>query len=388
MGMYRMFSQWYFIVVCVLLGLSLAAATINRFFALRKQMSDNFIVPEEGYRHDELNEEKISILRTYLQKKRYRELNTGEATIYYKNRLGYYGSALVYLSLLLILIFGGSVLALSDVEDVILLPGETAILADGSTLQLFSFTRVGETGRAESISVIEVITPDGRSSGIREIRVNTPLRFNSFTYYQFNHMYAASITATDTETGGWDRFYLVERSFLSADERTGIWFETVFQSWRMDEETGRIVPLRFDIPIFPDPLYYIMVIDEHVQEYRFAIPGSYVDVGTIRFEFNDLINYPGIRVSFSPHPLPAFLIASSILLVVGLFLTFYLTPAIVVLRGNNYKITTLPSSGIELEIIATLYEGEDIPKNLPSIVSDENLENDPKNENSDREVDI
>jgi len=366
LGLHRIFAQWYFIVVCALLGLSLATATVSRIFALRKLLPSTLAIPTEGYRSDELDEAKVSRLRTYLQKKHYRELNTGEATVYYKNRLGYFGSALVHFSLLMILVFGGLVLGLSYTEDVVIMPGETAMLADGSALRLFSFTRTDPvTGRTESISIIEVVAADGRSSGVREIRVNAPLRFNSYVFYQFQHLYAGSITATDLETGGFDTFYLVERSFLTADDRTGIWFETVFQGWMMDEETGRIIPLRYDAPIFPDPLYYIMVMDHHIHEHRFAVPGSHVYAGNIRFDFNELINYPVIRVSYSPDPFPALLLAAAILLMLGLALSFYFAPVIVALKGNQYKITSLKSSGIEIEIVAMLYEGEDVPKDAP-----------------------
>ncbi|MCL2855500.1 MAG: cytochrome c biogenesis protein ResB [Defluviitaleaceae bacterium] len=383
LGLHRMFSQWYFIVVSVLLGASLAAAAISRFMALRKLLQGVLVVPESGYRTDELVASKVSRLCTYLQKKRYRELNTGEATVYHKNRIGYFGSALVHLSLLMILVFGGLVLGLSYYDDVLLLPGETAELSDGSTMHLHSFTRRDPiTDRIESISVITVSTPDGRTSGAREIRVNHPLRFNSYAFYQFHHLYAGSITATDVTTGGRDTFYLTERSFLSADGRTGIWFETVFQGWTMEEETGRIIPLIYDAPIFPDPLYYVLIMTEHIHEHRFAVPGTHIYVGSLRFDFNELINYPGIRVSFTPHPFPALLLAASALLMVGLFLSFYLTPVIVVIKDGHYKITASKSSGIELEIVAMLYEGEDIPKDTPD---DEQVK---IPENQEREVDI
>ena len=366
LGLHRIFMQWYFIVVCVLLGLSLAIATVARIIALRKFMPKTLLVPEEGYRFDELDEDKVSCLRKYLQKRRYRELNTGEATVYYKNRWGYFGSAIVHASLLFILIFGGAVLGLNYTEDVILLPGETATLSNGSTLHLFSFTRLDPvTGRTESISIIEAVSPDGRTSGPREIRVNTPLRFNSYVYYQFQHMYAGSITATDLETGASDHFVMTERSFLTVDGRTGIWFETVFQGWRLDEDTGQIVALIYDAPIFPNPLYYFILMDEEGHEHRHAIPGSHVHVGNIRFDFNEMVHYPLIRISYSPHPFPALLAVSSILLMIGLALSFYFTPSTVVLRGNKYKITSLASQGIEEEIIAMIYEGEEIPREEP-----------------------
>ena len=366
LGLHRIFAQWYFIVICVLLGLSLATATIARVVALTKLLPRTLEVPEEGYRLDELDEDKVSSLRKYLQKKRYRELNTGEATVYYKNRWGYFGSAVVHASLLMILVFGGAVLSLNYTEDVILIPGERATFADGSTLQLFSFTRQDPvTQRTESISVIEVVAPDGRSSGIQEIRVNAPLRFNSYVFYQFQHFYAGSITATDIETGYSDHFYMTERSFLTVDGRTGIWFETVFQGWRLDEETGQIVALIYDTPIFPDPLYYFMIVEEDGHQHQHAVPGTHVYVGNIRFDFNEMTHYPLIRVSFSPQPFPVLLMIAAAMLMIGLALSFYFTPSIVVLKGNRYKITSNTSSGIEMEIVAMLYEGEELPKEEP-----------------------
>jgi len=194
-------------------------------------------------------------------------------------------------------------------------------------------------------------------------------------------MYAGSITATDLETGGFDTFYLVERSFLTTDDMTGIWFETVFQGWTMEEDTGRIIPLRYDAPIFPDPLYYVLVMDHNIHEHRFAVPGSHITVGNIRFDFNELINYPVIRVSYSPQPFPALLLAASILLMLALALSFYFIPVIVVLKGNQYKITSLKSSGIDIEIVAMLYEDEEVPKDVP----DEPVEDQTETE---REVDI
>ncbi|MDR2166654.1 MAG: cytochrome c biogenesis protein ResB [Clostridiales bacterium] len=359
MGMHRMFSQWYFVVVCILLGISLAQATISRLISVRKLLANIFNVPQDGYSPQELDEEEAAKLREYLKEKRYKRYDSEGATIYFKNRIGYFGSILVHFSLLAIFLFGGIVLALTTEEDAILLPRESYILADGSELHLFSFQRYDEeTGRARSRSVIEVTTPDGRTSGVREITVNRPLRFNSYRFYQIVHLFAGSITATDLTTGGQDTFYLTERSMLADNDGIGIWFETVFQGFEIEEETGRVIPLIYDAPIFPNPLYYIMVIDGDSRDSRFAIPGSYVYVGNLRFDFNELINYPGIRVTFVPHPFPALLYTAFGLLMVALYLAFYRYPSILVLKGGRYKLTTLKSSGIDLEIKALFKKDE------------------------------
>jgi len=389
LGIERIFATWYFITLCVMLGLSLISATVTRFLSLRKILINSLNVPQNGYRPEEpekLDEEKFALLRTYLQKKRYRELNTGEATVYYKNRIGYFGSALVHLSLLLVLIFGGAVLTLNYYNDVFLIPGETVQLSDGSHLHLYSFTRLDEvTGRTESISVLEVTAPNGQSSGVREIRVNRPLRFNSYRFYQFHHMYAGSITATDLETGASETFMMIEPSLLTTDGVTGIWYDRIFQDWRIDEETGGIVVIFYDAAYFPNPLYRVMVSEDGSQTERFAIPGSHIHVDGIRYEFNDLVNYPGIRVSYSPHPFPTLLAISAVILLVGLFLAFYLNPSVVVLKDGRYALTTAKSSGIDLEIKAMLKDDSEVATKKADVAkAGENAEK----QKTEREVDI
>ena len=353
LGLHRVFAQWYFVVVCVLLGISLTIATITRFICVRKILKNMFIIPEKGYHPIELNEENLVKLQGFVSDKHFKQLALRDGTVYYKNRLGYFGSVLVHLSILLTLVFGGALFALAQVEDVLIKPGETVELSDGSRMTLFSFRMYDDYGRRDYASVIEVVAPDGRSSGFREISVNRPLRFNNFRFYQFSYLFAGSITATDLRTGGSDHFFMVERSFLSDDGRTGIWFETVFQSFTEDEN-GRIVPLIYNVPIFPNPIYYIMRIDEHGTEAMFALPGSHVHAGNILFEFNEVVNYPGIRVSFAAQPLPALLYSAFGIMMLGLYLSFYHQPAILVIKGNRYRLTALKSSGIHREVKALL----------------------------------
>jgi cytochrome c biogenesis protein len=352
LGLHRIFAQWYFVAVCALLCLSLLYATVSRFIQVREQKKNMFVVPENGYHPKELDEHEISCLRGYLEKKRYKQISVGESAIFYKNLAGYYGSVLIPLSLLFILVFGGAVLALTQIADVLVLPRETVTLNDGTRLTVHSFRMYDEYGARDYASIIDVVAPDGRSSGLREITVNRPLRFNAVRYYQFSFLYAGSITVIDMDTGGWDRFYMVERSFLTNEDNIGIWFETVFQGWTEDAETGRIIPLVYDAPIFPNPIYYIMVIREDGQEPMFALPGSFVQTGNLLFEFNDLINYPGIRATSVPHPFPTLLYISFGIIIIAFFLTFYHQPAVLTLSGNRYKLVASNSSGVRIEIDA------------------------------------
>ena len=279
LGLHRVFAQWYFIVVCVLLGLSLAIAIVTRFIYVLGVLRNMFVIPEKGYRPEELDERGLEKLQNFVRDRRFKHLALRDGTVYYKNRLGYFGSVMVHFSILLTLVFGGALFALSSVEDVLIKPGETVELMDGSRMTLYSFRMYDDVlGRRDYASIIEVVAPDGRSSGFREISVNRPLRFNNFRFYQFSYLFAGSITATDVLTGGSDHFFMVERSFLSRDGRTGIWFETVFQSF-IEDENGRIVPLIYNVPIFPNPIYYIMRIDNDGTEAMFALPGSHVHAG-------------------------------------------------------------------------------------------------------------
>ena len=352
LGMHRLFSTWYFILLISLLGLNLLLCTLIRFGSIRKTKASTIRSTENLTNGRVINREASLELRNWFANRPFRRKESDDVVTFSKNTSGFYGSFIVHLSLLLILAFGGIVLDSSTISDYQINPLETLRLDDGTLLTLTSFRIVDDAGRTEYASIIDITSPDGFTSSQREIMVNHPYTFRSNKYYQFNYGVCGSITTINALTGGWDVFYLSERSFLSEDNRTGIWYEALFPAYVLDEH-GHISPLVMQTMSYPDPVYYVLISDETNREAKFMFPGDSVQIGEIEFIFNAPAYYSGIRVKRVPHPFLELLYVSFMLMVFGFWLCFFHRPVIVAIGLESYKVGGL-DDGVPLEIEAFL----------------------------------
>ena len=351
LGIDRLFETWYFVALVGLLGLNLTVCSVSRFGSVHRARKAALDVTDAHERHV-VGGEVAERLGRYLADRRYHRHEAEGVAVYYKNMLGYYGSFVVHLSLLLILVFGGLVLSLSDVGDYPVMPGETLTLDDGTTLELDNFRMTDETGRTDYASLITVTTPNGIQSAPREISVNRPFTFHAHKYYQHTYGTAGSITAVNTTTGGSDTFYLTERSFLSSGGRNGVWFEALYPGF-VEDEHGHIIPLSpRGLSTYPNPVYQVLVSADGQVASSMRMPGETVEVGDIIFTFNDPANYPGIRIKRIPNPFPPLLYASFVLITLGLWLCFFYMPGIVAVYGDSYALAGAKMSVAQFEIDA------------------------------------
>ena len=358
LGIHRLFGTWYFIALIGLLCVNLSFCTFVRLTGISK-IKDNALLAAEDMRNaHEIGVEAASELRERLGNMRFKQREANGVIVFYKNTSGYYGSFIVHLSLLLILVFGSLVLWLSEVTDYTLVPNETKVLEDGTQLTLDSFRVFDDTGRTDYAGSIRVRSPDGRESGSQEIKVNHPFSFRSYKYYQHSFGTCGSVTALNTLTGGWDVFYLTERCFLSSDRGVGVWFEALFPAYVTDEH-GHITPLAMQTVIYPNPVYYVLVSDTDGLTARFVFPGETILIGSIEFTFNDPAYFSGIRVKRVPFLMMELLFASFVLMTLGFWLCFFNLPVVVTIGEDSYK--TGNHNGIRLEIERFLNDLKESP---------------------------
>ena len=348
LGLHRLFGAWYFVLLVGLLGLNLLLCAVLRVGRTTKAFTATLQAAEALQGGRSVSASAADGLRSWLAGKRFKQRDGEGVSVYYRNATGYFGSFAVHLSLLLILIFGGLVLGLSEVNDHPIMPNETISLDDGTQVTLDNFRIADETGRTDYVSSIRITSPEGFSSGPREISVNHPLTYRSYKYYQHMFGNAGTVTATNTETGGWDLFHLAERSFLSGDGRQGIWYEALFPGYLQDEQ-GNISPLPARTTVYPDPVYYVMVSDGSGLIARFVFPGETIQVGAFAFSFGAPAYFSVIRVKRIPHPFLELLYASFALMIAGFWLCFFHTPIVVGLGPDRYTVLGKPS-GASLEI--------------------------------------
>ena len=134
---YDVFKSWYFILLMGLLCLSMLVCTARMF--LRGLRGGREAVEKAAALPDarSLEPGQLEQLRRYAASIRCREEKIGEAWVFHKNRIGYWGLFALHLSILLTVVFGVFALYLPKVTDLVPAEGrtETELLQKAAALE-------------------------------------------------------------------------------------------------------------------------------------------------------------------------------------------------------------------------------------------------------------
>ena len=337
MGLDRMFSGWVFLLLTALFSLNLALcsawqlrAVPGRRAAAIKKAETVPLSPAEGRFTEQLP--------AWLRRHGWKRQGEGQREIWRSPALSWFGSVITHFSLLGVILGAVGIFAFTRTADYEILPGENW-LPDDTQLRLEDFRIADEKGKVDYASTLEVITPDGRSSGKREIRVNHPLRFGSKKYYQQTYGIAGALMVHVRATGEDKPLYLTEQSLISAGGTDSIWYFGVYPGYVEDAEGNRQVIAR-ENGEYLDPAYYIVRLTGGVQEPMIVLPGEMVTTGDAEYTFDMPQYYPGIRVKTTPVSIYALLYISFALLVAGLYLCFFAPAAVVAIEDMGYAIVS------------------------------------------------
>lgn len=356
LGLDDVFGSWYFITLLALLCLNLTLCSLIRIRNVVKASKNAAASAAARKTRVFLPEESVTQLRQLLESRHYKKEVFEETTVYSKNAMGWYGSFLTHLAILLTVLFGAAALYLPKVMDQTCMPGESLVMEDGTVIAVESFRIENEEGKLDYASMIAITLPDGRSSGQQRISVNHPLSFGGYKVYQQTYGTAGAVTVRNSETGGEDRFILDEMCFLSLDSINGIWYEALYPGYIRDEN-GNFTLITQTSGSYEDPVYQVLVASEGVYTPVMAFPGETVSVGGVDFTFEDPVEYPGLRIKKTPEAVNTLLFAAFGLMIVGLWFCFFQTPAIVALREEGYTVAGPKPQGLELEL-AALFESD------------------------------
>ena len=353
LGLDDVFGSWFFITLLALLCLNLTLCSLIRIRNVVKASKKAAASAAERKTKVFLTAEGTSQLRQLLEERHYKKEVFEETTVYSKNAIGWYGSFVTHLAILLTVLFGAAALYLPKVTDQTCFPGESLPMEDGTSIAVESFQIENGEGKLDYASVIEIRLPDGRTSGQQRISVNYPLSFGGYKVYQQTYGTAGAVTVRNTETGGEDRFLLNEMCFLSLDSINGIWFEALYPGYIRDE-SGNFTLITQTSGSYEDPVYQVLLASEGVYTPVMVFPGETLSVGGVEFTFEDPVEYPGLRIKRTPEAVNVMLFSAFGLMILGLWFCFFQTPAIVAVREEGYTVAGPKPQGLILELTALL----------------------------------
>ena len=333
---YDIFNSWYFQLLLVLLVLNLTLCSLLRIRNVVKAKGKELDLLLRQPQRFQLTQRQREKLRDEMSAMRCKVNIQGDTEVYRKNSFGRYGSFLTHLSILLTVIFGALALYLPQSSIQYRIPGESIQLEDGTEIAVQSFRTEDATGRLDYISEISVQLPDGQNSGIREIRVNHPLTFGSWKIYQQTYGTAGVVTVRDLETTETDTFILTHLVLLSKDGINGIWYEGVYD----------------------DPAYQVETVQDGKYTPALVIPGDTLQVGDLEFGFEDPMGYPGLRVKYTPRLVNVLLCAAFLLMIAGLYITFFRQPVLLRLDTDGCAVGGSKPEGMLLSIQQWMEDAE------------------------------
>ena len=328
----RVFTSWYFILLVVLLCVNLIFCSILRI----RRMPETEALPESFTPAERFGKGDRELLEADLSSRGYRAERNGNLVRYTGNQIGVYGSFLLHLGILLTTVFFALGLSVPKITDQTCLPGESVRLDDGTEIKVDSFSIENETGMLDYASEIDIILPDGRSSGKKRVSVNHPVSMGDYKVYQQTYGTIGRISVSD-QKGHTDTFTVEPEDFLSADGENGIWYDDLYPGYEQDE-TGKLTLITSTSGHYENPVYVFVLRNQGNSEQMLAFPGDTVEVGEYTFLFEAPVEYPGLRIKKAPAVINLFLLLSVILMTVGLFLIFFMPQVNVVISDDGYTV--------------------------------------------------
>ncbi len=356
-GLTDIYHSWYFLALLALLCLNLTLCSIVRIKSVVKAdktaLETSAVVPALV----KLNSDGVAELEKFLADKKCKASSVGESRVYSRRRIGRYGTFITHVAILLTVIFGALALYLPKTTDMTCFPNEYVVAQDGSKIYVDSFRIEDAEGNLDFTSEIRVVKPNGKTSLPTEISVNHPMTFGSLKVYQQTYGTAGSVTARVIDTGVEDVFIMDEVSFLSIDGVNGLWYEAVYPGYVKDEE-GNITLITSTQGSYVDPIYEVQLSSEGEYTPVLAFPGDKLEINGIEFEFNAPVEYPGLRIKYTPEIVNALLIAAFSLMIAGLYITFFMPPVLVKTDSTGYTVCGPKTEQLKLELKLLLQDYE------------------------------
>ena len=353
----RIFESWYFIALLVLLCLNLSLCSILRIRTVVKAAKGETERAAKTPDTVRLTPEGTEKLREYLTDRHCKAESVGEATVWRRHSFGRYGTFITHLSILLTVIFGALALYTPTVTDRDCMPGESVFMDDGTEIHVHDFRIADDTGRLDYQSHVQITLPNGRRSEIAELKVNHPFSFGPWKLFQQTFGTAGSVTVTDLENGGSDDFLLTEQSYLSADGKSGILYDTLYPDFIRDP-SGEVTLITITQGSYPHPIYQAETFSDGVFTPVLAEPGEELTVNKLRFRFNAPVDYPGIRIKHVSRLWNGALAAAFTLMIAGLYITFFYEPVLVKTDKEGYAVLGPKPERMRIELGEELKEYE------------------------------
>lgn len=330
------YSSILFRLFVVLFLINIIGCTLKNLPGQRSRMKgDFFLSPREDGENHYTADLNLDEFRQFLLKKRYRVVSTEEGYRASKHRIGFIGSSVTHLGIVIIILgsFFGNLL--SEEGFFYLLPGETKHMEEyGFSLHLDDFSLgFREDGSIEQYYSDMTVLEGNETIKKDTMWVNNPLTYKNIHFYQTSYGWASRLAIKDADG------------------------KEVYSGMLKNGETYFYEPLHLTVYLygyFPNlnmdstGLPFTMTEQENNPYYAFILYLFNDQVGAYVVEPGQSVTYEGMEITFDDSALYTgityrkehgfyFVLLGSILLLMGLIFSFYFYPKYIFVENGSIR---------------------------------------------------
>ena len=107
---------------------------------------------------------------------------------------------------------------------------------------------------------------------------------------------------------------------------------------------------------YDNPVYHVQLCEDGVNLPELMLPGDVVELGGLGFTLEQPVEYPGLRIKYTPPIVNTLLFAAFALMILGLYITFFMQPVLVKLDDEGYVVSGPKPEGMQINIETALNE--------------------------------
>ena len=138
----------------------------------------------------------------------------------------------------------------------------------------------------------------------------------------------------------------------------GLWYLTLYPDY-IPGPDGEIEPITAVYGRYENPVYYVQLSENGINLPQLMLPGDRVELGGLIFDLEEPVEYPGLRVKYTPPIVNALLFIAFGLMILGLYITFFMQPVLVKLDEEGYAVSGPKPELMLMDIRALLEDCKD-----------------------------
>lgn len=335
----NVYYSWWYVLIVILLIINLTTCIITRLPSVVRQMKS---VPDKEVAFTEKNllfeiesEVDIDNLSDHIGFKKLKKI---DENIYAsrKNIIGYMGSWMLHLGILLIIVFFALGNRFAYETNLYGVPGTMGQLENTDLfMKINSFdAKFRDDFTAEQyITNIDILNNRQETLKSGDVSVNSPLRYNHYSFYQNSMGYAVNLKVYEGEENIHDDVLYQSEVYVSDGKKFAVQFMNFYPDMEMTGEGPKTISPYFNNPY----MLYAVFYEGYMADMNVVPCGSTINYKEFSFTVDSPQEFTLINIRkdlFTP-----FAFLGALILIAGIMITFYFSP--VTLYAVKAKHTSL-----------------------------------------------